>query len=389
VDEPGLTRRPAGQPPDGMDADDARHNGFFSGFPGGGDARPPKRKRGRGRAAALIAVVVILGVIGSGGYIGYSKYAARHANYSGSGTGSVLFEVKSGDSADALASKLVADGVIKSVDPFDAAAKDSGKSSLLEPGFFRLHKHMNAALAWALLISPKARVQTTVGVPDGLRATKIIALLAQKTGIPLSQFQTALKNTSALGLPSWAKGNPEGFLWPATYNFNPGTSALTILQTMVKQATTEYASMNLAAGARKAEFTEYQVIIQASLLEAEVPPKYYAQVARVIDNRLNAVPEMTLGLDSTVAYITNSYIYNLTTKDLAVNSPYNTTTHLGLPPGPIDSPDAAAIDAVLHPVPKSDNALYFVTVKKSGLTLFTDSKTQFDIWSNEAKQNGL
>ncbi|HEY2507417.1 MAG TPA: endolytic transglycosylase MltG [Streptosporangiaceae bacterium] len=393
VDDPGLRGRRGGHPADAFDADDARHNGFFSGFPGGGggggESRPPKRKRGRGRAAALIAVVIIFAVVGGGGYFGYSKYSARHANYTGSGTGSVIFEVKSGDSADSLASQLVSKGVIKSVAPFDAAAKDSGKSSLLEPGFFRLRKHMNAALAWALLINPKSRVQTTVAVPDGLRATKIIALLATKTGIPLSQFESALKDTSALGLPAWAKGNPEGFLWPATYPFDPGTSALKILQTMVKQATTEFANINLAQEAKTAKFSEYQVLIEASLLEGEVGPKYYAKVARVIDNRLNMVPEMTLGLDSTVAYATNKYIFNLTAKDLAIDSPYNTTTHLGLPPGPIDSPDVTAIQSVLHPAPKANTWIYFVTVNKAGLTLFTDSRPQSIIWGNEAKQNGV
>jgi UPF0755 protein len=83
----------------------------------------------------------------------------------------------------------------------------------------------------------------------------------------------------------------------------------------------------------------------------------------------------------------NKYIYALTQSDLNVNSPYNTTKHVGLPPGPIDSPDAAAINAVLHP--DHGTLIYFVTVNKSGLTKFTDSSAQFTIWSNEAKQNGL
>ena len=285
------------------------------------------------------------------------------------------------------------DGVIAAAAPFRSAAEQSGKASLLEPGYFKLHKHMGAALAWALIINPKARVQTTVGVPDGMRASKAIALLAAKTGIPLSKFQAALKDTSALGLPTWAKGNPavlvlaEGFLWPATYNIQPGTSALAILQMMVKQFNTEVASMNLAADAQRAQFTEYQVIIEASLLEAEVPPQYYAKVARVIDNRLNQVPPWDLGLDSTVAYVLNKYIYDLTQSDLNVNSPYNTTKHAGLPPGPIDSPDAAAIQAVLHPA-KGD-WLYFVTVNKKGLTLFTTSSTQFNTWALLAQHNGV
>jgi UPF0755 protein len=160
-----------------------------------------------------------------------------------------------------------------------------------------------------------------------------------------------------------------------------------ILKMMVAQFNTEIAGMNLAARAKTAQFTEYQVIIEASLLEGEVPPQYFAQVAKVIDNRLNAIPEMTLGLDSTVAYAVNKYVYNLTQSDLNVNSPYNTTKHLGLPPGPIDSPDAAAIQAVLHPA--SGSWLYFVTVNKSGLTKFTSSSSQFQIWANEAKNNGV
>ena len=129
------------------------------------------------------------------------------------------------------------------------------------------------------------------------------------------------------------------------------------------------------------------MIIQASLLEAEVPPKYYTKVARVIDNRLNQVPPWDLGLDSTVAYVVNKYIYNLTQSDLNVNSPYNTTKHPGLPPGPIDSPDLAAIQAVLHPA--QGDWLYFVTVNKSGLTRFTTSATQFNAWAALAKQNGV
>jgi UPF0755 protein len=336
-------------------------------------------------ALGILLIFVVL--LGGGGVYAYHWYSQRHADYSGSGYGSVLVQVKPGDTAYSLATTLLHDGVIASVAPFRSAAEESGKSSLLEPGYFKLHKHMSAATAWALIINPKARVQTTVAVPDGYRASRIIAVLSKKTGIPLSQFQSALKDTSALGLPSWAKGNPEGFLWPATYNIQPGTSALAILKMMVAQFNAEIAGMNLAARAKTAQFTEYQVIIEASLLEGEVPPQYFAQVAKVIDNRLNAIPEMTLGLDSTVAYAVNKYVYNLTQSDLNVNSPYNTTKHLGLPPGPIDSPDAAAIQAVLHPA--SGSWLYFVTVNKSGLTKFTSSSSQFQIWANEAKNNGV
>ena len=114
---------------------------------------------------------------------------------------------------------------------------------------------------------------------------------------------------------------------------------------------------------------------------------YYAEVARTLDNRLQI--NMPLQLDSTVAYATGHYTFNLSNSELNFPSPYNTFLHADLPPGPINSPDIVAIKAFLHPASSSNNWIYFVTVNKSGLTKFTNSKTQFDIWSNEAKQNGV
>lgn len=122
----------------------------------------------------------------------------------------------------------------------------------------------------------------------------------------------------------------------------------------------------------------------ASILEAEGTPKYYAEIAEVIYNRLNnGTP---LGLDSTVNYALNRFGVSLTQSQMQVNSPYNTFTHKGLPPGPIDSPGDAAIQAALHP----DHGIetYFVTVNlQTGLTLFTNSPTQFAQDVQECDQN--
>jgi UPF0755 protein len=339
---------------------------------------------------ALTVVIIFLAAAAGGGVYAYKWYSKRHADWVGStGTGSVTVQVKSGEFAcsASLENRMVSLGVVASATAFCDAAKTASNSASLEVGYFRLHKHMGAALAWKLLVNPKSRVQQTVTVPDGIRNSKIIELLAKGTGIKLSQFQAALNNPSALGLPSWARGNAEGFLYPDTYDIQPGATALSILQMMVTQFNKEASGLNLAAKAKAAQFTEYEVIIEASLLEGEVGPQYYTDVARVIDNRLNQVPPMDLGLDSTVAYATGKYIYDLSQSDLNVNSPYNTTKHAGLPPGPIDSPDAAAIEAVLHPAPKTNTWLYFVTVDKSGKTDFTSSYSQFLAWSSLAKKN--
>jgi UPF0755 protein len=244
---------------------------------------------------------------------------------------------------------------------------------------------MNSALAYALLLNPASRIQSVVTIPDGLRETQILAALEAKTGTSASAFAKALKDTPALGLPSYANGNPEGFLYPATYNFNPGTSALSVLQTMVAQFNQEASSIGLTAAAKTGKLTPNQVVTVASILEAEAgSPKYYADVAEVIYNRLN--DGMFLGLDSTVNYALHRFGVSLTNAQLHVNSPYNTFIHLGLPPGPIDSPGNAAILAALHPA--HGNLLYFVTVNiKTGLTKFATTAAGFQQLKNECDAN--
>jgi UPF0755 protein len=388
VDDTGVSRR-RGKATDGeLDAEHSRHDGFFRGFGGDDDnvrdRRPPKKRRSRAGMVALAVVLIVILGGGAAGYHYYSLYKSRHSSYSGNGFGAVTVMVKQGDTLDSIGPQLVRLGVIAAVDPWAAFVQNKGG---LQPGEFKLHKHMGPAQAYALLMNPKSRVNITVTIPDGMRYSKFLPLMAQKSGIPLSQFQAAIQNTAALGLPSYANGNAEGFLYPATYDILPGsTTALQILQKAVAQFNAEAASLNLVAAAQKAQFTPGQVITEASLLEAEVGPQYYAQVARVIDNRLNQ--GMKLQLDSTVSYATGVYSYNLTQSELNVNSPYNTFLHADLPPGPIDSPGAAAIQAALHPAPQNGD-LYFVTVDKKGTTLFTSSYSQFLTWQAQAKAAGV
>jgi UPF0755 protein len=87
-----------------------------------------------------------------------------------------------------------------------------------------------------------------------------------------------------------------------------------------------------------------------------------------------------------VLYGLNKFGIVATDAELSSPSPYNTYKHKGLPPGPIDSPGNAAIQAVLHPAP--GNWLYFVTVNpKTGETLFTSSQAQFEHFRQELQQN--
>jgi UPF0755 protein len=362
--------------------------------PGNGAARYaeqpgiPARERGTVRRfAPLIALLVILTPIAFGGYYAYSLYQNRYhpPDYSGSGTGSVLIQVKPGDTATGLAPELVSLGVVASERAFVLAAEHSTSGSGLVPGFFRLHEHMQASLAYAALLNRANVVEIKITIPEGWRLSRIIAtLVVTDPHISQADYEKALTNP-ALGLPSYSGGKAEGYLFPATYQIQPNATALSVLQQMVQAFDVAASSVNLANAASSMHLTPAKAVIVASLVQAEGGRlSDFPKIARVIYNRL--AQGINLDLDSTVFYGLNTYGIAATDAQLQSNSPYNTYKFGGLPPGPIDSPGIAAIEAALHPA--SGDWLYFVTVDpKTGLTMFTDSEAQFEQYEAELRQN--
>ena len=363
----------------------ARRQGRHDGRDGGG--RGGRRSRRRfGWIAPLAALLVIVVPLAAGGIYAYSLYQDKYhpADYTGDGTGSVVVQVTSGQNATDLGPELVKLGVVASSRAFVLAAEHSTNPAGLLPGFYRMHLHMQASLAYALLLDPKNLVQVTVTIPEGWRLSQIVSWLGAKSGIPASKYEAALRGPAPLGLPSYANDRAEGYLFPATYVVQPHETALGVLKGMVQRFDQEAASANLPAAARQVRLSPGQVIIMASLVQAEGGRlSDYPKIARVIYNRLaQGIP---LQLDSTVLYGLNKFGIVATDAQLSSPSPYNTYKHKGLPPGPIDSPGNAAIQAVLHPAP--GNWLYFVTVNpKTGETRFTSSQAQFEQFRQELQK---
>jgi UPF0755 protein len=335
----------------------------------------------------LVAVLVVVVPLTVGGIYGYRVLASHFfpADYSGDGTGQIIVQIRPGDNATVVGQRLFTLGVVASARAFVVAAEHSQSATQLEPGFYRMHKHMSATLAFALLLKPSARVQIKITIPEGWRESQIEAVLAKDSGIPLGDYQQALRNTAALGLPSYANGNPEGYLFPATYEIQPNMTATSVLQAMVKSFDQEAASVNLPQAATQGHLTPAQVIVVASLAQAEGgKDSDFPKIARVIYNRLAA--GMPLQLDSTVLFALHTYGILASDQQLTVRSPYNTYANKGLPPGPIDSPGDAAIRAALHPA--SGSWLYFVTVNpKTRQTDFTSSETVFNQLRAELEHN--
>ncbi len=350
------------------------------------EPRRPRRRRLRW-IAPLVALLVILIPLGIGGSYVYSLYQNKYhpADYSGAGTGYLVVQVGSGETPTGLGPQLVKLGVVASARAFVLAAEHSSNPNGLLPGFYGMHLRMNASAAYARLLNQANLVQVKVTIPEGWRLTQIVAYLGAKSGIPASAYQAVLKNPAQLHLPAYANGKAEGYLFPATYEVVPHETALGVLSGMVQRFEQEAAQVNLPTAAKQVHLSESQVVIVASLVEAEGGRlSDYPKIARVIYNRL--ARNIPLQLDSTVLYGLNAYGIIASDQQLTSSSPYNTYKYKGLTPGPIDNPGAAAIQAALNPAP--GNWIYFVTVDpKTGETLFTASEAQFQQYRAELEHN--
>ncbi len=362
----------------------SRQAGHGGGRGGGRGGRPRRRFRWIAPLVALLVIVVPLAV---GGVWAYSLYMSKYhpADYPGSGSGSVVVQVVSGDTPTSLGPRLVKLDVVASSRAFVLAAEQSTSSAGLLPGFYGMHRHMQASLAYARLLDPKNLVLVKVTIPEGWRLSQILSYLGAKSGLPASAYRQAVKNPASLRLPAFAHGKPEGYLFPATYDVQPHETALGVLKAMVQRFDQEAVTVGLPAAASRMHLSQAQVVIMASLVQAEGGRlSDYPKIARVIYNRL--ARGMLLQLDSTVLYGLNKFGILATDQQLASSSPYNTYKRKGLPPGPIDSPGNSAIQAVLHPA--TANWLYFVTVNpKTGVTRYTSSPAQFQQFRDELARN--
>ena len=359
---------------------------------GGQGQRGRRRKKVKkgSKVAPFLAILFLVIVVGGGGYAGFTALSGllNPADYAGEGSGDVTVEVRDGDSVSLMGQRLKDADVVKSSGAFVKIAKDDPDATSIQPGFYRLRLHMSAKAALALLLSPTSRAGR-VTIPEGKRVAEILPVLARKSGISLKSFQKAAKNTSALGLPSYAHGQLEGFLYPFTYDPNPKSTATQVLRAMVARFKTVAADIDLVSRARELRMSPHDVVTIASLVQAESgTPSDMPKVARVIDNRLhNSQPWMRkLQLDSTVMYALGKYGIVASADDLKSTSPYNTYNRAGLPPGAISNPGEMALKAALEPAPGP--WIYFVTTDPAKhVTKFTASHNQFLQFREELRRS--
>ena len=359
------------------------------------DERPqPRRKKrtGRKKALAVLFLLLLVAALVAGALFVGSQLLDRLGgsdaeDFAGEGTGEVVVQVEPGDTAGDVAETLVEEGVVASRAAFFEVAAADPRSTGLQPGFYRLRMEMSSAAALELLLDPSARVVGRVTIPEGRTVEQTLEALAEGTEIPLADYQAAAADPAALGLPDYAGGELEGFLFPATYDIEPGATAVSVLTQLIDRFEQAADTVGLEEGAEALGLTPYEVVIVASLIEREVRfDDEYGQVARVVYNRLEqGVP---LGIDAAVLYgVGKTAGGEVTASDLAADTPYENRRQTGLPPTPIASPGEATLEAAMNPV--DGDILYYVLATEEGRSFFTDDYNEFLRQRDKSRAEGI
>jgi UPF0755 protein len=262
-----------------------------------------------------------------------------------------------GGNVDSIARELEARGLIKSPFAFGLLARVTGVDRNLKAGQYRIHRGESVPEILKTL-SRGMSGEDLVTIPEGLTLRDVALVYDRDLGVPADSLLAACADTALLRELSIPAPTLEGYLFPSSYAFLPGTPAATIVRRMVAE-TRRVLAEELAGDSPVAhELSAHQVLTLASIVEAEAArPEERERIAAVYLNRLRK--GMRLQADPTVAYALGGYRERLYYSDLRVESPYNTYRNAGLPPGPIGNPGRASIHAVLWPRPGSHD-LFFV-----------------------------
>ncbi|GAA3531745.1 hypothetical protein GCM10022234_31070 [Aeromicrobium panaciterrae] len=344
-------------------------------------AKPPSRPIGK----RIVTIVIILALL----FVGFKvvnkamDFFGGPADYTGQGTGTVTVEIPSGSNGQQIANILKKAGVVKSAEAFYQLSLNDSRFSAVQAGFFKLRKQMSAEWALRELTDRSNRVEGKVTIPEGSRVTSIIKIIDKSTDIKARDVEAALDKPDSLGLPAEAKDNPEGFLYPATYEVPPGSTATSLLKQMVKKTKDVEKELDLKSRANAIGMTPTEVMTLASILEYEANrDEDYPKVARVFLNRLDQ--GIALQSDATVAYANGITGDVWTTPEQRDNpSEYNTYEHQGLPPGPIGAAGKKTIEAVLNPA--DGDWLYFVPDYEHKTTVFSNNLADHERAANRLR----
>jgi len=336
----------------------------------GNHAVGPKKRRG----GAIVIILIILALIAGLAFGGYALvksiggpvadffgWNAEPTDYeSGLATGEATIMIEKGDTGWEVSQKLHEAGVTLTEGVFYDMLVDMQQNPNFVPGAYQLQQKMTAAAALAALQDPESKLPG-IAYPEGYTVEQAIPIIAAGLEISEDDVRAAIAEPSDYGVDA---ASLEGWLFPTSYDYTPGTDVMEVVQGMVDRTRTSLEQAGVPAG------DEERVLTIASIIQREAPAGEFAKVSTVIENRLDI--DMMLQMDSTAQYgygeMHSGSVF--TSGDaLADDNEWNTYKITGLPATPIANPGDEAIQAAMHP--ESGDWLYFTTVDlDSGETKF-------------------
>ncbi len=312
----------------------------------------------------MFAVALVLPVL-SFGWWASRPMAMRHAP--------LEVSVRTGSGARTAAQRLRAQGLELSPELFALLARLSGQATRLQAGNYEIEAGTSP---WQLLqrMARGGGKLLSLTVPEGWTYAELLDALQHAPGlVDDARGLDDAQIMQSIGAPAGLAA--EGWFFPDTYRYAPGSGALALLRrgyhAMQLQLQRDWVARAPGLPLRNPE----QALTLASMIERETArAQDRPQVAAVFINRLRA--GMPLQSDPTVIYALGArYDGHLHRSDMRIDSPYNTYLHAGLPPTPIALPGAASLHAALNPA--SSHALYFVA-RSDGSSAFSTTLREHD-----------
>jgi UPF0755 protein len=317
------------------------------------------------RVLGVVAAVLVLLVVAGAGVIGWMIYRDDRLPVADA---DVI--IADGSSVNDIAHQLEAQRVIADATLLDAFFRVRGGADRIQAAEYAFPAHETVAQVAARLLAGGKPPVVWLTIPEGYTAAQIARKLGASGLVSEASFARVARSRSLL-VGGVLTAGLEGYLFPDTYQIPRRTTADAVADIMTRQFFAELPA-NYVAAARGLRMSVPQIVTIASMIEREA--KVDAErpvIASVIYNRLRI--GMPLEIDATIEYALPLHKTALSFADLAVDSPYNTYRHTGLPPTPISNPGKASLLAAFHPA--STPYLYYV-YKGSGRHVFSTTLEQ-------------
>ena len=315
----------------------------------------------------LVLFIVLFAIAGLAA-VGFWLRSELETPYYGAQDTETYIDVPRGANTSEIADLLVNAGILHRRLPFRLYLRFTGMGRRIQAGEYRFSEVATPGQIIQRLVRGDVYYRS-VTVPEGLTAEETIELLAKNgLGNPAELEQALLKTNWIHDLDPKAK-NLEGYLFPETYRFGRKADSETIIKSMVDQFRIRIARL-LSSSPPDTGWNVSRIVILASMIEKEVKkPEEGPLVASVLINRLRkGIPP---ACDATIIYamkLAGIYKGRLRKADLAMESPYNSYLHQGLPPGPICNPGEGSLRAALNP---ADTDYYYYVSRNDGTHQFS------------------